>query len=119
MMKPRVVVTQDHSGVWLIELFGEHDLATVAELGAALEEVFSHGTRILVDMSETTFIDSSIVGALIEAQRHTEGCPDEHLVVVAPPDGRPAALFDLVEMRRLVPVAESRSSALRDLAGRA
>ena len=57
------------------------------------------------------------LNALIEAQRRTEECPGEHLVVVAPPDGRPAAVFDLVEMRRLVPVAESRSSALRDLAG--
>jgi anti-sigma B factor antagonist len=112
----QVRVAQDESGVWLIELIGEHDLSTVPDLAGALDEVFSHGTRILIDLSETTFIDSTIISTLVAAQRRSDEQPNETLIIAAPPGGgQPAALFDLVQLRQIVSIAESRGTALREL----
>jgi anti-sigma B factor antagonist len=113
--KPRIVVTQDDSGVWLIELLGEHDVSTVPDLRLALDEVFSHGTRILIDLSETTFIDSTVMGALVEAQRRCDEHADEKLIVAAPPGGQPAAVCSLVHLHDVLCIADSREAALRDL----
>lgn len=114
MNESRVTVAQHGSGVWLIDLFGEHDLSTVPDLQRALDEVFSHGTRILVDLSQTTFIDSTIIGTLIAAERRSQENPDERLILAAPPGGQPASLFDLVQMQQILTIAESRDAALRE-----
>jgi anti-sigma B factor antagonist len=112
----RLAVEQHASGVWLISLSGEHDLSTVPDLRRALDEVFRHGTRILVDLTGATFIDSTVIGALVDAQRRCNDNPDESLVVVAPPSGRPAEVLNLVGMGDVFQIAPSRDAALTSLA---
>jgi anti-anti-sigma factor len=113
--KPGIAVTQDDTGVWLIELSGEHDLSTVPDLRRAFDEVFSHGTRILVDLSDTTFIDSTIINTLAEAQQRADQHEDEKLIVAAPPGGQPADVFEMVQISQILPIADSRDAALRTL----
>jgi anti-anti-sigma regulatory factor len=40
---------------------GERDLADAEALGKAFDEVFRQGSTLVVDLSETTFIDSRVV----------------------------------------------------------
>jgi anti-sigma B factor antagonist len=110
--KPRILVNQDDTGVWLIELLGEHDLSTVPDLQRAFDEVFSHGTRILVDLSETTFIDSTTIDTLAQAQQRAEQHEEEKLIVAAPPGSQPAAVFDIVQIRQILSIADNRDAAL-------
>ena len=50
-----------------MRLHGELDLATVNELTPVLNECIAHPTcrRVVVDLSEVTFIDSVTIGALV------------------------------------------------------
>jgi anti-sigma B factor antagonist len=57
-------------GVHVIAVTGEIDLFTAPELKQALSVPIDDGIeRIIVDLSATTFIDSSSLGVLIGAQR--------------------------------------------------
>jgi anti-sigma B factor antagonist len=116
MVENRVVV--DHLGPssWQISLWGEHDLSTVPQLENALDEVFSQGTTIVIDLSETTFVDSSVIGALIDAQVRANGNAGEELVVVAPPGSRAAEVIELAGVRPVLRVYNSRADAENALA---
>jgi anti-sigma B factor antagonist len=117
MNESRVTAEQHESGVWLIDLIGEHDLSTVPAVSGALDEVFATGTRIVIDLSETTFIDSTTIGTLVDAQRRADDNPDESLIVVAPPESQARAVFDLVGVDQMLRISESRDAALADLTG--
>jgi anti-anti-sigma factor len=52
-----------------LELEGEFDLATAAELTEHADRVLAQGKHLIVDFTDTTFIDSSIVHALFKVDR--------------------------------------------------
>jgi anti-sigma B factor antagonist len=115
MVDNQVVVEQYGDASWRITFTGEHDLSTVPAIRQALDEVFGHGTNILLDFSEASFIDSSVLGQLVEAQRRVEEADDERLVLAVPP-GSPAALvIDLTGMRRVLRIYDSRDEAAEAL----
>lgn len=66
----------DHFGVELVRadhsarvvLRGDIDLAASAALNAALSEAMA-GEHVIVDLSRTSFIDSTAIGALVMASR--------------------------------------------------
>ena len=89
---------------------GEQDLSTVDDLERALAEACEHGGSVIVDLSESTFIDSSIAGSLLRYAR------DAALAtVVAPPGAEPRRLLDLLGFSKVTPVAASLDDALRAL----
>ena len=52
-----------------VALFGEFDIATVAEVEAALADALgAAGADVIVDVSGTTFVDSITISALVEAR---------------------------------------------------
>jgi anti-anti-sigma factor len=111
----RIVVDELDSSVWVVELGGEHDLSTVGELHSTLEAIFARGTTIVLDLSQTTFIDSSVLSELIVAQERADGNPDEHLAIVAPQEGNAARLIGLVDAARLFSLYETRAEALESV----
>lgn len=64
----------DHidSGVALLKLEGEHDLSTVEELQELLERAQEGRAPVVIDVSEATFIDSSILAAMVAAHRRAQ-----------------------------------------------
>jgi anti-sigma B factor antagonist len=67
-MKPAITVTDD-DGVSIVELQGEHDLASASEVRDALELAVSDGRPVVVELTLTDFIDSSILGVLLGGLR--------------------------------------------------
>ena len=100
---------------WVVELRGEHDLSTVEGLRTGLEAIFAQGTTVVIDLSEATFVDSAVLNELITAQRRVDADENERLAVVAPRDGFPARVLDLVNLDRLLSIFETRAEALRRL----
>jgi anti-sigma B factor antagonist len=92
---PFEVTVQRHDAVATVVVDGELDLATVPRLSPTLAE---HGdARLLVlDLTALTFIDSTGVRALIEANRSCAGS-GSRLVVLAG-DGPVRRLLDLCEL---------------------
>jgi anti-sigma B factor antagonist len=95
---------------WVVRLTGEHDLATVAALRDQIRSL--PGTDpLVVDLSDTVFLDSSILGAIVEAHAsRADGGGRFGLVV---PEGSFAArLVELAGLSDRLPVHRSREEAL-------
>jgi anti-sigma B factor antagonist len=59
-------------GVAVITFRGEHDLNTAPELRDRLTAQIEDGLPIVVDLSGAAFIDSSILGAVLDARRQAQ-----------------------------------------------
>lgn len=84
-----VETSQDDRGRTVIRPRGELDLATHQELSQAITGALDAGqAHLVVDLTDTTFLDSTALGALISAHRRTDSlggsftvvCPDERLL---------------------------------------
>jgi anti-sigma B factor antagonist len=79
--QPVISVEQRDVG-WVIRLGGELDLYNSDKLRTALREVTDKAPeRLVLDLSEVEFIDSTALGALIEARA---AIPDRGLLLAAP-----------------------------------
>jgi anti-anti-sigma factor len=95
----------------IVTLRGEHDLSTDAELGRAFAQAL-HRTRVLVDLSECEFIDSTIVKTLIAAHSHQLGSGGR-LEVVIPSEARQVQrLAHLVRLDQIMPIHQSREAGI-------
>lgn len=63
------------NGVSIVTLAGELDVATIRTMEGPLIEQVQQRSAVLVDLTDLTFIDSSGIGALIQAKRIANGTP--------------------------------------------
>jgi hypothetical protein len=98
--------------VWVVSLLGEHDRSTAEALDQRLQGVHAGGTRIVLDLSDASFIDGTVVNRMArEARRDASSPTTDHLAVVAPAGSQPRRVMDLVQLRT-VTVTETRADAL-------
>ena len=67
-----ISVERGDSGVVVVSLTGEHDLSTAPALRELLEAEFEQSTPIVVNLSRAEFIDSSIIGVMLDMHRRAE-----------------------------------------------
>ncbi|MBM7808344.1 anti-sigma B factor antagonist [Geodermatophilus bullaregiensis] len=91
---------------------GELDIATVPQLAECVEAELATSPRALVvDLTETTFLDSSGARQLVRTARRAAEA-GAALQVVCPRRNTPVRLvIDLLELDRLVPVVEQAGRA--------
>jgi anti-anti-sigma regulatory factor len=65
----RAVELSSLDAVMLAKLLGEHDLSSNDELLERLQEPVLAGRLLVADLSETEFIDCSVLTSLIEVDR--------------------------------------------------
>jgi anti-sigma B factor antagonist len=91
---------------------GELDIATLGDFRAALSDAASEpADTLLVDLSEVSFIDSSGLGAVIEAGDRLRR-DRRRLAVVAPPGTAAAVALGLTGLRGRLPIFPTRDAAL-------
>jgi anti-anti-sigma factor len=73
----------DVEGEQVVEVAGEIDLRARAELVTAVSEATTEGQRLVIDLSQTTFIDSTALKVLLEAWRSQKDAGQD-LVLRAP-----------------------------------
>ena len=56
------------TGLAVLTLTGEHDLSTAPDLRSNLDRLIAHGGAIVVDLTPATFIDSSVLGVILDAR---------------------------------------------------
>lgn len=101
-------------GVAFVKLHGEHDLSGKRQLSEALAKAGSR-RDVFVDLSECTFIDSSVIAAFFLARTNLER-RDGRLELVIPPAA--SAVRRVAEVARLAAILrihDSRSAALASL----
>ena len=112
------IEVESENNVHVLAMYGEHDISTAPELRLEIERIADAGDDVIVDLSEAEFIDSSIVGVLVDGYRRapTDGGRGS-FVAVAAPGGPVARLFDLVSISDLIPLYPTRAAALSAASG--
>jgi anti-sigma B factor antagonist len=57
------------SGLAVLTISGEHDLSTAPNLRRRIDGLFDEGVPTVIDLSPATFIDSSILGVILDGRR--------------------------------------------------
>lgn len=108
---PAVEVEFRPPGIGFVTLHGEHDLSTQQCLSEALATA-SAKRDVLVDLSECTFMDSSVIAALFRAgQKLKERGGRLELVI---PESATAIkrVADVTLLAAMLPIHESRNAAI-------
>ena len=100
-------------GVSVVALTGELDVGTVRRMEGALMEQILQRPGVLIDLGGLTFIDSSGIGALIQACRGANGTP---VKVVVGEGTQVARVFEIAGVGEAVDVFTDREEALAALA---
>ena len=98
----------DDGGDGVVILRGEHDLATTSDLGGALGRVRVQAKRIVIDLSECEFLDSSVLGVLIGELRRARERASGLIIVL--PEGRAISVRRTLELTGLLDVFDVRES---------
>jgi anti-sigma B factor antagonist len=93
----------------LVEIYGDVDLKTARAFRGALDEAAQDGKeRLIVDMSEVPFMDSSGLAALIGAQKAFRD--KTQMIVVCPENLR--RIFEVTRLDAIVSIVGSLPEAL-------
>jgi anti-sigma B factor antagonist len=100
------------AGTAVIALTGEVDLYTAPELKQELVRVIDAGARgIVVDMTNTTFIDSTTLGVLISGVKRLR--PTGGSVELVVTDRNIRKIFEITGLDRVFSLHEERAAALQ------
>jgi anti-sigma B factor antagonist len=101
-------------GPAMLSIEGEHDLHTAPQLRRRLDDLIGLGDPIVIDLSPSTFVDSSILGVLLEARRRAfeQGVA----LALAQSNGSIAVsrVLEVTGLRKELPVHESLEEALAE-----
>ena len=99
----------------LIELGGEIDLYTAPEFKERMVQVIEEGkTRVVVDLSKATFIDSTTLGVLVGGVKRLR--PSGGSLAIVCSDQNIQKIFEITGLDRVFPIHESREEALSAVA---
>ena len=101
-------MTDSDHGFTVITLAGESDSYTAPRVRSDLAAALGDEAPLVVDLSQATFIDSTIVGVLLESLAEYEK-RERPLLLLLPEDAAPEVhrLFELTGLASLLPVVGS------------
>ncbi|MGH3007752.1 MAG: STAS domain-containing protein [Gaiellaceae bacterium] len=98
----------------VIALSGEVDLYTAPEFKQQLLEVIGQGgKRIVVDFTDTTFIDSTTLGVLVGGVKRLRPSGGQLSLVCS--DRNITKIFEITGLNKVFPIYETRDEALGSL----
>ena len=101
-------------GGYVISLAGEVDLYTAPEFKQQLLEVIGQGARnVVVDFTDTTFIDSTTLGVLVGGVKRLR-TNDGQLSLVCS-DRNITKIFEITGLNKVFPIYPSRNEAVESI----
>jgi|SRR5665213_2944969 len=95
------VFVHDHvAGVDVLRVYGEVDMSSVAALEAALKAAAGPDSKIVVDLQPCTFIDSSVLAALVRAEKTYKG----RFGIILPEIGPVRRIFTITKLLEYFPI---------------
>jgi anti-sigma B factor antagonist len=105
------VTTSTDGDVVVLGISGQADLHVAPELRAAIGSAIDEGRRrVVVDLTEATFIDSMTLGVLLGALKRLTAVDGR--LVIACPNRHLRRVFEITSLDRVLALAESRDEAL-------
>jgi anti-sigma B factor antagonist len=98
------------AGVVLVAVHGEADLHFAPALRDLLNDVIDDGAkRVLVDLSDTTFVDSMALGVLLGSTKRLRAGEGQLELIVTKPEIR--RIFEITMLDRILVIHSSRELA--------
>ena len=108
-----VLLDLTEPGVAIVILEGEHELFGATSLQRKLEALIDEGLALVIDLTRTTFLDSSIVSVLLRAGERSRDAGTGYALVLDDSTGDAVRrTFELTGLDRYLPVESSREAAL-------
>ena len=109
----QLVVDRNEPDVAVLYVKGEHDLDTAPTLRERLATLHGEGCSVILDLTEATFIDSSILAAIVDGHR-TANDNGLSFVVTLGPSGSPGVrrILQITGLSEALTVRERREEAL-------
>jgi anti-anti-sigma factor len=108
------IVLERAEGVAYVSLVGEYDSYWAPSLEQQLEELIGEPTPITVDLELATFLDSTVFGVLLAAQRKARAVAVPFLLILNARTGADVRrTFELTGLLGLFTVVASRAEAAR------
>ena len=109
--------TEQLSGdVYVVSLSGEVDLYTAPEFKQQLLDVVAKGGKhVIVDFTDTTFIDSTTLGVLVGGVKRLRQNDGDLTVVCS--DRNISKIFEITGLDRVFPIYATRDAAVSELVG--
>ena len=96
-------------GLSLVSVSGVADSTAGPDLRGAIDDALAEpGTSLIVDLSEATFLDSSMLGALAasyQRNRPADGAPPR--MAIACPEGNVRNMFEITSLDSLLPIRDT------------
>jgi anti-sigma B factor antagonist len=97
--------------VWVIALGGEVDLYTAPEFKQQLLDVIAQGARqVVVDLTDTTFIDSTTLGVLVGGVKRLR--PNSGQLSIVCSDRNITKIFEITGLNKVFTIHADRAEAL-------
>jgi anti-sigma B factor antagonist len=107
------------AGTAVVTISGEHDLSTAPNLRRNLDSLLDEGTTTVVDLSPATFIDSSILGVILDGRRRAADARVGFAVVHSEGSEAVDRVLEVTGLRAELPVHAQREEALSAASGNA
>jgi anti-sigma B factor antagonist len=109
-----VTVEQLEQGGTVVRVRGEVDMATCAELQAALDRA-GRGEPVIVDLTDCAFLDSSAIRVLLMSSAKAESTGGSASLVV--PDARIRRVLEIAGLDTRLPIHPNLEAAVLEAAG--
>jgi anti-sigma B factor antagonist len=101
-------------GAVVVTVRGELDVFDADELTRAFERAAEDGAGFIIDLSRVSFMDSTALGCVVRKVNDVVGGGGRASVVL--PETSARRIFEITTLDRVLPVAETRDEALREVA---
>jgi anti-sigma B factor antagonist len=99
---------------YVIALTGEIDLYTAPDFKQQLLDVIGQGAKhVVVDLTDTTFIDSTTLGVLVGGVKRLR--PNDGQLSIVCSDRNITKIFEITGLNRVFPIHSTRAEALASL----
>ena len=114
-MEANPIVLDDTAGdVVVVVVEGEHDIYTAPTLRERLDEALERGGGVVIDLTGATFVDSSVLGALLDARRRALDAGKGYVVCVGETvEPGVQRILDITGLVPVLPVVSGRDEAIK------
>jgi anti-anti-sigma factor len=95
----------------VVAIVGEIDMANAPEVSKAIDGGHGSANRVVVDLSEVTFLDSSALNAFVQSQQELAQ-RDVAFRIVSPADHAVRNVFEITRLTEPLSVVDSLEEAL-------
>jgi anti-sigma B factor antagonist len=100
-------------GVVIVTLEGEHELYGALKLQKKLESLIDEGLAVVIDLTSTTFLDSSVVSVLLRSSDRARTTRTSFAIVLDESSSESVLrTFAITGLDRILPVVPNRETAL-------